>query len=613
MNDIKERQRDRGSIKEKQPTPPKTLVRKAAIQATLSAKEQIKDAAWVQRSTDENQSEQRNRISPAYKAEILLGRKPKTKNQPQKEFQMSDPPADMPHPVHARPPRGNWASKADITVKAVHAPIPAAQGWQTALRQAIQNHTARKISPNYALEQQPEPNGDSPVQAHIPQEVPYAPEQAQSKQHIHPRSIKTAPAQTTKAAPEAKRAIKTAETSGKTSASKTKAVQPTNTSQRTSQAAKAAAKASEKKGGQKGLTKLADAAKETLAAAARSIAATLGISSGLAVVLLLLILLAAGLLLSPVGIFFSSETDSEMTLQQAMDQLNTEFSDRISEIENSVAHDEVQQNGQRALWKEILTIYAVKTTTGTENSMDAATMDEAHFAVLQEIFWNMNTIDYTTEVYTEEVTVEIEDSSGEVSEETQTVEKTRLVITISSKTAQQMAEEYGFNKEQLGYVTELLSEEYAEFWTMLTVPGVGSSDIVAVALSQVGNVGGEPYWRWYGYSSRVSWCACFVSWCGDQCGYVDSGVLPRFSYCDDGIDWFKSRGQWQDRDYIPSPGDIIFFDPDHNGYANHVGIVKSCDGAVVYTVEGNAGDAVKQLSYAVGNYSIMGYGVIAQT
>ena len=174
-----------------------------------------------------------------------------------------------------------------------------------------------------------------------------------------------------------------------------------------------------------------------------------------------------------------------------------------------------------------------------------------------------------------------------------------------------MAEEYGFTAEQLGYVAELLSEEYAEFWTMLSLPGVGSDDIVAVALSQVGNVGGEPYWSWYGYTSRVSWCACFVSWCGDQCGYLDAGILPKFSYCDSGIAWFQERGQWQGRDYIPSPGDIIFFDYDHNGSANHVGIVESCDGSTVYTIEGNAGDAVKQLSYAVGYSGIMGYGVPA--
>ena len=325
---------------------------------------------------------------------------------------------------------------------------------------------------------------------------------------------------------------------------------------------------------------------------------------------LLLVVLIGGLLISPLGLFFSTEVEGEMTLQQAMSQLNREFSDRITEIENSIPHDEVQQNGQRAVWKEILTVYAVKTTTGTENVMDAVTMDEAHFAVLQEIFWDMNSVDYATETYTEEVTVEIEDSSGEVSEETQTVEKTRLVITVSGKTAQQMAEEYGFTAEQLGYVAELLSEEYAEFWAMLSLPGIGSDDIVAVALSQVGNVGGEPYWSWYGYTSRVSWCACFVSWCGDQCGYLDAGILPKFSYCDSGIAWFQERDQWQGRGYIPSPGDIIFFDYDHNGSANHVGIVEYCDGSIVYTIEGNASDAVKQLCYSIENDSVIGYGII---
>lgn len=282
----------------------------------------------------------------------------------------------------------------------------------------------------------------------------------------------------------------------------------------TAQAAKTA-KTATRQASQRMAAALKDVARQLAAAVGSTLASVSGAAALLAP--LLIVVLIGGLLASPLGLFFSAEVEGAMTLQQAMVQLNTEFSDRISEIENSVAHDEMQQNGQRAVWKEILTIYAVQTTTGTENPMDAATMDEAHFAVLQEIFWAMNTIEYTTETYTEEVPVEIEDSSGEISEEMQTVEKTRLVITITSKTAQQTAEESGFTKEQLGYVTELLSEEYAEFWTMLSVPGVGSNDIVAVALSQVGNVGGEPYWQWYGYSSRVSWCACFVSWCGATC------------------------------------------------------------------------------------------------
>lgn len=361
---------------------------------------------------------------------------------------------------------------------------------------------------------------------------------------------------------------------------------------------------------------VAKALKAAVQAVGKTVGNALGAMGGAAGLLapLLVIVLIGGLLASPLGLFFSAETEGKMTLQQAMARLNTEFSDRITEIENSVAHDEVQQSGQRVVWKEILTIYAVKTTTDPENPLDAMTMDEDHFVVLQQIFWDMNTIEYTTETYTEKVTVEVptEDSNDEdgITEETQTVEKTRLLITITSKTAQQMAEEYGFNKEQLGYVTELLSEEYAELWAMLAVPGVGSDNIVAVALSQVGNVGGEPYWSWYGFSSRVSWCACFVSWCGDQCGYIESGVMPKFSYCDAGIAWFKSRDQWQSRGYCPSPGDIIFFDWNNNGVADHVGIVESCDGSYVYTIEGNANDAVKRLCYSVNYSGIKGYGIL---
>lgn len=140
----------------------------------------------------------------------------------------------------------------------------------------------------------------------------------------------------------------------------------------------------------------------------------------------------------------------------------------------------------------------------------------------------------------------------------------------------------------------------------------GGSGLVLVetALTQVGNVGGTPYWSWYGFSSRVEWCACFVSWCGNQCGYIDSGAMPKFSYCPNGADWFKARNQWRDRSYLPSPGDIIFFDWQGDGVTDHVGIVQSCDGRTVYTVEGNSRDAVRQRSYNVGSGSIYGYGIL---
>lgn len=139
----------------------------------------------------------------------------------------------------------------------------------------------------------------------------------------------------------------------------------------------------------------------------------------------------------------------------------------------------------------------------------------------------------------------------------------------------------------------------------------GNQVIVEVALAQVGDEGGEPYWSWYGFNSRVEWCACFVSWCADQCGYLDSGIIPKFSGCVDGVSWFQSNGQWQNKSYEPQAGDIIFFDWEVDGEIDHVGVVVKCENAIVYTVEGNSGDACRQNQYTVGNSPIYGYGIPA--
>lgn len=138
----------------------------------------------------------------------------------------------------------------------------------------------------------------------------------------------------------------------------------------------------------------------------------------------------------------------------------------------------------------------------------------------------------------------------------------------------------------------------------------GNQAIVEVALTQLGNEGGQPYWSWYGFDGRVEWCACFVSWCSEQCGYLESGIIPKFSLCSDGVNWFKGKGQWQDRNYEPQAGDIIFFDWGNDGSIDHVGIVEKCENGTVYTVEGNSGDACRQQSYPVGSSSIYGYGVL---
>ena len=136
----------------------------------------------------------------------------------------------------------------------------------------------------------------------------------------------------------------------------------------------------------------------------------------------------------------------------------------------------------------------------------------------------------------------------------------------------------------------------------------GNQAVVDIAKSQVGNVGGQPYWSWYGFTSRVEWCACFVSWCYGQMGLTE----PRFSACQaQGIPWFQSHGQWGGRDYANiAPGDTIFFDWDLDGRADHVGIVVGTDGSRVYTVEGNSGDACKIKSYSLTYECIKGYGLM---
>ena len=138
----------------------------------------------------------------------------------------------------------------------------------------------------------------------------------------------------------------------------------------------------------------------------------------------------------------------------------------------------------------------------------------------------------------------------------------------------------------------------------------GNQQIVSVAMGQLGNSGGQKFWSWYGFDSRVEWCACFVSWCADQSGLIANGNVPKFSLCSDGVSWFQGKNKWQSGGTTPTAGMIIFFDWDHDGNSDHVGIVEKCEGGRVYTVEGNSGDQVRQRNYAVDYASIMGYGVI---
>ena len=173
-----------------------------------------------------------------------------------------------------------------------------------------------------------------------------------------------------------------------------------------------------------------------------------------------------------------------------------------------------------------------------------------------------------------------------------------------------MAEQMGWNSYgDKQYVPHVL--RYYPIGKVFYTPEDGDA-IVDVALSQVGNVGGEPYWSWYGFSNHAEWCACFVSWCADQCGYLDNGTYPKFSGCVFGMQWFQQRGLWLDGSAEPVPGMLIFFDwATQDGVPDHVGIVEKVENGVVYTVEGNSRDMCRQKQYSLGSGVILGYGMAA--
>ena len=414
-----------------------------------------------------------------------------------------------------------------------------------------------------------------------------------------------------------KTAEKTAKASIKTTQQAAKAAQ--RTAQATARAARAAAHAA-RAAARAAVVAAKVAAKATIAAVKAIIAATKALIAAIAAggwiaVLVIVIICLIGLLIgSCFGIFFSGEdSGSGYTVQNVVQEINDDYQQQIDTTKANLSHDVLEMSGSRAVWPEVLAVYAVKTTTDPDNPQEVATIDDSKKAILTDIFWEMNQISSRTETRTETVITETDDGHGNIVETETTVTQTYLYITVSHKTAEEMAEQYGFDKEQKEQLAELLAEENRSLWSAVLY-GIYTEDgaIVSVALSQVGNVGGEPYWSWYGFDSRVEWCACFVSWCANECGYIDTGVIPKYAGCVNGVQWFKDRGQWLDNSAEPAPGMIIFFDWDdengQDGLSDHTGIVEKVENGRVYTIEGNSGDSVRQNSYPVGHYEVLGYG-----
>lgn len=417
-----------------------------------------------------------------------------------------------------------------------------------------------------------------------------------------------------------KTAERTAKTTVKTAQRTAKAAQKTaqatvKTAQRAAQAARAAAKAAVVT--VKAIAKATALAIKAIIAGTKALIATIAAGGWVAVLVIIVICLIGMILGSVFGIFFSGEdSGTGMSMQTVVQEINTEYDTKLQEEKNSVSYDVLEMSGSRAVWKEVLAVYSVKTNTDQDNPQEVATMDDGKKQLLKDIFWEMNQISSRTESKTETVITETDDGHGNIVETESTVTQTYLYITVSHKTAEEMAAQYGFNEEQKGYLAELLADENNYLWSQVLygITG-GDGQIVTVALSLVGNVDGQPYWSWYGFNSRVEWCACFVSWCANECGYIDAGVIPKYAGCVNGVQWFKDRGQWLDGSAEPAPGMIIFFDwadeSGQDGLSDHTGIVQKVENGKVYTVEGNSGDSCRVNEYSIGYYEILGYGAPA--
>ncbi len=348
-------------------------------------------------------------------------------------------------------------------------------------------------------------------------------------------------------------------------------------------------------------------------------------------IMLILVLAAAigALVASAFGIFFTGDVSGEdtKTLQEVILEINQGYNNYIEEIKKSITHDDLTIEGYCAPWPDIISVYAVYMTTKSDNPTDVVHLTEEHEKLLYDLFWTMNYVSYTTEEITVTEKVPDLDKDGNQKKDADgnllyiEQEKTTVTlhITVDHVTAQQEAEALYFNAEQMAELNELLDPKNASLWLeLLRGIGLGSSELVNLALSQLGNEGGDKFWRWAGLDERCEWCALFVSWCGDQTGLRASGQIPFFSFVSDGVDWFKSKGKWINGSEINSsnydkriyPGMIIFFDWEPDGKPNHVGIVTKVADGCIYTVEGNSGDAVREKSYSANSDHIYGFGIV---
>ena len=362
------------------------------------------------------------------------------------------------------------------------------------------------------------------------------------------------------------------------------------------QAAKAAQATAQK------ASQAAGCALRSIIAAAQSLLAAIAAGGSTVVAMVLVICLIGLLIVSPFGIFFSGEdSGTGYTMPEAVSVLNGEFAARIEQIKAENPYDELDMDnaGSAAMisnWRDVLAVYAVRTTTDNASPDEVATLTEEKMEILREIFWDMNTITYWTKIV----------PGGK--DEADTV---ILHITVTIKTHLQMADEHQFNTEQRRLLEELMQPKYQELFMVLT----GSYQDIELSPDEVAKIIenlpadlsenrkqvvltayqllGKVHYFWGGKSLIIGWdsrwgmpmkvtaegssttgtvrpfgldCSGMVDWVFyNQSGgqYVighGGGATAQHSYCTP-IAWSDAQ-----------PGDLVFYPGD-----SHVGIVCGFD------------------------------------
>ena len=205
-------------------------------------------------------------------------------------------------------------------------------------------------------------------------------------------------------------------------------------------------------------------------AAVKGLVSVVVAGSGIAVLAILIICMIGLLLGSVFGIFFSSEdgvSESGMTMNMVVSQINTEFAGELVRIQWENPHNSCEITANHALWKEIIAVYAVKTNTDADNPLDVITLDDERIELLRAVFWDMNIVTYWTEE------IEHPDTDDDDDEDDSWTEYI-LHITVTGETDDEMAQEYSFNASQWEMLDELLRPEYDDLWADLLV-GIPSS------------------------------------------------------------------------------------------------------------------------------------------